>query len=77
MRQRFVASIHKDAESPLGYKAEIKMQLVGMDSPFFWVSGTENIVIIRSAFSAPLVIRGAGEGARMAASGVLNNILTL
>jgi len=77
MRQRFVASIHKDAGSPLGYKAEIKMQLVGMDSPFFWVSGTENIVIIRSAWSAPLVIRGAGEGARMAASGVLNNILSL
>jgi homoserine dehydrogenase len=34
-------------------------------------------VIIRSAFSAPLVIRGAGEGARMAASGVINNLLTL
>ena len=77
MRQRFVASIHKDPSARLGYKAEIKMQLVGMDSPFFWISGTENVVIIRSAFSAPLVIRGAGEGARMAASGVINNLLTL
>ncbi len=77
MRQRFVASIHKDPSARLGYKAEIKMQLVGVDSPFFWISGTENVVIIRSAFSAPLVIRGAGEGARMAASGVLNNILSL
>ena len=77
MRQRFVASIRKDPDSRLGYKAEIKMQLVGMDSPFFWISGTENVVIIRSAFTAPLVIRGAGEGARMAASGVINNLLTL
>ena len=77
MRQRFVASIHKDPSARLGYKAEIKMQLVGVNSPFFWISGTENVVIIRSAFSAPLVIRGAGEGARMAASGVLNNILSL
>ena len=77
MRQRFVASIHKDPSARLGYKAEIKMQLVGMDSPFFWISGTENVVIIRSAFSAPLVIRGAGEGARMAASGVINNLLAL
>ena len=77
MRQRFVASIRRDPEARLGYKAEIKMQLVGMDSPFFWISGTENVVIIRSALSAPLVIRGAGEGARMAASGVLNNLLAL
>ena len=77
MRQRFVASIHKDPSARLGYKAEIKMQLVGMDSPFFWISGTENVVIIRSAYTAPLVIRGAGEGARMAASGVINNHLTL
>ena len=77
MRQRFVASIHKDPSARLGYKAEIKMQLFGMDSPFFWISGTENVVIIRSAYSAPLVIKGAGEGARMAATGVLNNLLTL
>ena len=77
MRQRFVASIRKDPSARLGFKAEIKMQLVGMDSPFFWISGTENVVVIHSALSAPLVIRGAGEGARMAASGVLNNILTL
>ena len=77
MRQRFVASIRKDPSARLGYKAEIKMQLFGMDSPFFWISGTENVVIIHSALSAPLVIRGAGEGARMAASGVINNLLTL
>ena len=75
MRQRFVASIHKDPSARLGYKAEIKMQLVGMDSPFFWISGTENVTIIHSGEAYPLVIKGSGEGARLAASGIIRNIL--
>lgn len=74
-RQRFVASLHRDASAKNGYRAEIKMQLVGVESPFYWISGTENVTIIKSDNSAPLVIRGAGEGARQAASGVLNDIL--
>lgn len=74
-RQRFVASLRRDASARNGYKAEIKMQLVGVESPFFWISGTENVTIIKSDNSAPLVIRGAGEGARQAAAGVLNDIL--
>jgi len=74
-RQRFVASIHRDDSAKNGYKAEIKMQLVGVESPFFWISGTENVTIIKTEHSAPLVIRGAGEGARQAAIGVLNDIL--
>lgn len=77
MRQRFVASIRRDATAPKGYKAQIKMELVGMESPFFWISGTENVVIIRNEGSAPLVIKGPGEGSLMAASSVLNNILSL
>ena len=76
MRQRFVASIRKDASAPSGYVAEIKMELVATDSPFFWISGTENVVVIHSAFSAPIVIKGPGEGANMAASGVINDILS-
>ncbi len=74
-RQRFVASLHRDPSAKNGYRAEIKMQLVGVESPFYWISGTENVTIIKSDNSAPLVIRGAGEGARQAASGVLNDIL--
>ena len=77
VRQRFVASICKDPGSRLGYKASIKMELVGIESPFYWISGTENVTIIRSALSAPLVIKGAGEGAKMAAAGVIKDILTL
>lgn len=74
-RQRFVASLHRDPSAKNGYRAEIKMQLVGVESPFYWINGTENVTIIKSDNSAPLVIRGAGEGARQAASGVLNDIL--
>lgn len=75
-RQRFVASVVKDASSPLGFKASIKMQLVGIESPFYWISGSENVVSVKSDYSpSPLTLRGSGEGARLAASGILNDIL--
>ena len=74
-RQRFVASLYRDPGARHGYRAEIKMQLVGIESPFYWISGTENVMIIHSEAQAPLVIKGAGEGARQAAAGVLNDIL--
>jgi aspartokinase/homoserine dehydrogenase 1 len=72
MRQRFVASLRRDGS---GYKAEIKMQLVGIDSPFYWISGTENVTVIHSGDAYPLVIKGSGEGAHLAASGIIRNIL--
>ena len=76
MRQRFVASLRRDPSSAQGYKAEIKMQLVGPESPFFWISGTENVTVITSEQSAPLVIKGAGEGVKLAASGIIKDILS-
>lgn len=75
MRQRFVASIRKDSSARLGYKAEIKMQLVSADSPYFFLQGSENVTVIQSELSAPLVIKGAGEGAGLAASGIIKDIL--
>ena len=74
-RQRFVASLRRDPSSRLGYKAEIKMMAVGADSPFYWINGTENVTVVRSEYSAPLVIRGAGEGVRAAASGIIRDVL--
>ena len=71
-RQRFVASLRREDG---GYKAEIKMQLVGIDSPFYWISGTENVTVIHTDDAYPLVIKGSGEGARLAASGIIRNIL--
>ncbi len=75
MRQRFVASISRDPSARLGYKAEIKMRLVGADSPYFYLKGSENVTVIQSEVSAPLVIKGAGEGAALAASGIIKDML--
>ena len=74
-RQRFVASLRRDPAARRGYRAEIKMQRVGPESPFYWISGTENVTVVRSEYSAPLVIKGAGEGVRLAATGIIKDIL--
>ena len=74
-RQRFVASLTRDPSARLGYRAEISMRLVGEESPFYHISGTENVVIVRSEHTAPLVIKGAGEGVRLAATGIIRDIL--
>ena len=75
-RRRFVASIERDPSSPLGYKACIRIQNVGISHPAYHLRGTENAIIVQSAFHPyPLVIQGAGEGARQAASSILNDIL--
>ena len=74
-RRRFVASLRRDPAARHGYRAEIKMQRVGPDSPFYWISGTENVTVVCSEYSAPLVIKGAGEGVRLAATGIIKDIL--
>ena len=74
-RQRFVASLRRDPSVRHGYRAEIKMQRVGPENPFYWISGTENVTVVRSEYSAPLVIKGAGEGVRLAATGIIKDIL--
>lgn len=75
LRQRFIASIERDPAARTGYKAEIKMQEVDRESPFFAIKGSENVTVITSEYAAPLVIKGAGEGADLAASGLIKNIL--
>lgn len=72
-RQRFVASLRLENDG--SYRAEIRMQLVGIESPFYWISGTENVTVIHSGDAYPLVIKGSGEGAHLAASGIIRNIL--
>lgn len=75
-RQRFVAAMRRDPASPLGYSASISIRRVPRSHPAFRIMGTENAVIIRSAFHPyPLLIQGAGEGAKQAAGSVLNDIL--
>ena len=72
-RRRFVASLEKTAE---GYRAAIGLHNVPPVHPAYHLRGTENAIIIRSAFHPyPLVIQGPGEGPRDAASSILNDIL--
>lgn len=74
--QRFVASLCKDNTHPKGYRASICLRKVDSSHPAWNLKGTDNAIVIRSAFHpTPLVIQGAGEGAKMAASAVLNDIL--
>ena len=72
-RLRFVASLEKQAR---GYEAGIALRKVAPEHPAYYLRGTENAIIVRSAFHPyPLVIQGPGEGAREAASSILNDIL--
>ena len=76
LRQRFVASLVKDEESPLGYKAKIGLEAVAEGHPLYGLCGTDNAAIIKTDFyPSPLVVQGAGAGAYQTASGVLNDIL--
>jgi Aspartokinases len=75
-RRRFVAFLEKDPDSALGYRAGIRVQQVPQEHPAYHLRGTENAILIRSAFHpTPIVIQGPGEGARQAASSILNDIL--
>jgi len=72
-RRRFVASLEKTAD---GFTAVIGLRNVAPVHPAYHLRGTENAIIVRSAFHPyPLVIQGPGEGALEAASSLLNDIL--
>ena len=76
LRQRFVASLVKDEDSDLGYRAKIGLENVDESHPLFTLSGTDNCAIIQTDFyPSPLVVQGAGAGAYQTASGVLNDII--
>ncbi len=76
LRQRFVASLIKDSDAPLGYRAKIGLENVDSSNPLFNLMGADNCALIRTDFyPSPLVIQGAGAGAYQTASGVLNDIL--
>ena len=72
-RLRFVAYLRKNGKA---YEAGIGLRSVVPEHPAYYLRGTENAIIVRSAFHPyPLVIQGPGEGAREAASSILNDIL--
>ncbi|MBO4475473.1 MAG: aspartate kinase [Bacteroidales bacterium] len=73
LRRRFVASLQRGDRS--GVRAAIEMREVGIESPYYWIDGTQNVTVIHSSDAYPLVIKGSGEGARLAATGILKDIL--
>ncbi|MBQ6689503.1 MAG: bifunctional aspartate kinase/homoserine dehydrogenase I [Bacteroidales bacterium] len=76
LRQRFVASLVKDENTPFGYKAKIGLEAIDSTHPLYNLCGTDNAALIQTDFyPSPLVIQGAGAGAYQTASGVLNDII--
>jgi len=58
-------------------EARLSLSSFGPDSPFYSLSGTDNMVVITSKRYSqnPLVIRGPGAGAEVTAGGVFADIL--
>ncbi len=50
LRQRFVASLIKDDESPMGYRAKIGLENVDSSSPLFNLMGADNCALIQTDF---------------------------
>ncbi len=71
-RLRFIGSFENG-------KGMISLQAVGPDHPFYSLSGTDNIISIKTRHYSknPLVIRGPGAGTDLTASRVLEGIVRI
>jgi len=60
-------------------RAEVSLEKVGSDHPFFNLEGNDNIVSLFSQrySERPLIIKGAGAGADVTASGIFADILSI
>lgn len=69
---KYVASFSKNGSS-------VGLQEIPSDHPFYNLDGKDNIVSIRSVRypEQPLVIKGAGAGAQLTASGVFSDIMRI
>jgi bifunctional aspartokinase / homoserine dehydrogenase 1 len=58
-------------------KAIVKLEQVGIEHPFYNLSGTDNILAIYSSHydENPLVVKGPGAGANVTAAGIISDIL--
>ncbi|MDR9365074.1 MAG: bifunctional aspartate kinase/homoserine dehydrogenase I [Balneolaceae bacterium] len=57
--------------------AEVKLETIASDHPFYNLSGSDNILAIHSSNYDvnPLVIKGPGAGAKVTAAGIISDIL--
>jgi len=69
---RFIASFEKG-------KGKIALQKVSQESPFYSLSGSDNMIVFNSKRYnvTPLVVRGPGAGADVTAAGVLSEIINI
>lgn len=70
-RLRLIGDLDKD-------NASIKMVTVGPEHPFYYLSGSDNIVAIQTDRykDNPLIIRGPGAGAHVTAGGLMADIIS-
>jgi len=59
------------------HNATVSLQEVKPESPFYHIDGKDNLVILKTKwyFNQPLVIKGAGAGAEVTASGIMADII--
>ena len=74
LKLRYIASLVIEEDG--AYHATCRLESVGPDSPLYWLRGTDNAAVITTEdYPSPLLIQGAGAGARQTAGGLLGDIL--
>lgn len=70
---RMIASLDESG------KARIALEAVDIDSPFYFLSGSDNMIVFVTARyqDRPLVVRGPGAGAEVTAAGVFAEIISI
>ena len=72
----FAGRTPEGARAAAAGQAAIGLQAVAPEHPAYYLKGTENAIIVRSALKPyPLLIKGPGEGPIEAASSILSDIL--
>jgi aspartokinase/homoserine dehydrogenase 1 len=59
--------------------ASISLKVVGVDSPFYNLSGSDNMIVLKTKryHQNPLVVKGPGAGAAVTAAGVFSDIISI
>lgn len=61
------------------HKAQIALKTVAVNSPFYHLTNTDNLIVIKTSnyYNAPLVIQGPGAGIKVTAAGVMTDIMKI
>lgn len=69
---RYIAKLEKG-------KAEVSLQAIDRNHPFYFMSGSDNILAVHTLnyINSPLIIKGPGAGADVTAAGVFADVLRI